>query len=246
MMNKKKLKILIAVIAFNEEKNIVTAIGDLRKNFPQGDIVVFDNSSRDSTVAVCKQMGVSVVSNCINTGSGWGTVKSYMLYGFQHGYDIVCQFDGDAQHMASYLPQLIEPIQNDEADMVIGSRFIEKEGFQSLFLRRIGIRLFSYLDSKIVKHPITDSTSGFRSYNKKVIQFFAKNYKHELFDTNQLIILSSFAGARIVEVPVQMKPRIHGESEFNFSKTLSFVFGGLVNIVGCFLLRDEIKNLIRV
>ena len=239
------MKILVAIIAFNEEKNIGKAIQDLKDNFPQGDIVVFDNSSRDSTVSVCRELGVEVVSNCINTGSGWGTVKSYLIYAYLNNYDVVCQFDGDAQHIASYLPVLTKPIENDEADLVIGSRFIEKEGFQSLFFRRIGIRLFSIIDSRIVKYPITDSTSGFRAYNKKVIRFFAKYYKHELFDTNQMIILSSFAGARIKEVPVKMQARIHGESEFNFSKSVSFIFAGLVNIIGCYMQRREVNNLIR-
>lgn len=240
------MKILVAVIAFNEEKNIGKAIQDLKDNFPQGDIVVFDNSSRDTTVSVSNDLGVEIVSHCINTGSGWGTVKSYFLYAYLNNYDVVCQFDGDAQHIASYLPILVRPVQKDEADLVIGSRFIEKEGFQSLFFRRIGIRLFSFLDSKIVKYPITDSTSGFRAYNKKVIQFFAKYYKHELFDTNQMIILSSFAGARIKEVPVKMQERMFGKSEFNFSKSVAFIFSGLVNIIGCFLQRREIKNLIRI
>ncbi len=239
------MRVLIAVIAFNEEKNIKTALEDLKQNFSGGDIVVIDNASRDSTVAVCEELNLNVLSHCINSGSSFGTFKAYMLYAYHNDYDIVCQFDGDAQHVASFLPRIIDPVARDEYDLVIGSRFIDKVGFQSLFFRRIGINLFSYFLSKITKNPITDATSGFRAYNKKIIRFFAKYYKHELFDPNQLIILSYFAGARIKEVPVEMKSRIHGESEFNFARSLSFVFSGLINIIGCLLQRDEIKKLFR-
>ena len=151
-----------------------------------------------------------------------GTVTSYFLYAFRHHYDCLCQFDGDGQHMASELPKVIKPVLEDRADYVIGSRFIDKQGFQSHRLRRLGIRLFAWLDSLIIGQRVTDVTSGFRAYSPRVVEFFAKHHRYELTDTNQLLILSHFAGARILEVPVIMRPRLHGVSEFHSMAALFF------------------------
>lgn len=244
-VNHDNLKILIAISAFNEERNIKNAIEDLKNNFPYGEIVVFDNGSFDGTVSVAKSLGVNVVTHSINSGSSAGAFKSYILYAYYNDFDVILQFDGDAQHVASYLPVILEPIKKGDADFVIGSRFINKEGFQSTFFRRLGIQLFSYIDSKILKQPVTDVTSGFRALNKKVIYFFARYYKHELFDPSSLIILSHYAGARIVEVPVEMKPRIHGASEFNLFSSIAFIFSGLINITGSVLQRNEVKRLFK-
>lgn len=236
------MRILIAVIAYNKEKNIENIINDLKKHNLGYDIVVIDNSSNDSTKQICEDMGIKVVSHCINTGSSFGTVMTYFLYAYLYQYDILCQFDGDGQHIASELPKITEPIKNDEADYIIGSRFIKREGFQSYFFRRIGIRLFAYLNSKLIGQKITDVTSGFRAYNKKVIEFFAKHHKHEIYDTNQLLLLSHFSGARIKEVPVEMKERIHGQSEYNFINSLMFPLKGFINAIGCYLQKNDLNN----
>lgn len=239
-------KILIAVITYNEELNIARAIQDVRENFPQGDIVVFDNGSDDNTLLKCKELGVEVIANCINSGGFGGTVKSYMLYAYKYHYDIVCQFDGDGQHQAEYLPNIINPIIDGEADHVIGSRFIRKKGFQSSFIRRLGINLFSFLNSRLIKQDITDSTSGFRAYSKRVIEFFARYYKHEIYDLSQILLLSYFAGAIVKEVPVEMRSREFGESGYNFSASLEYVINGLINIIGSYLQRDQIRKNFKV
>ena len=137
------MKILVAVIAFNEERNIEKTILDLKNNNFGFDVVLVDNGSRDNTVAIAHDMGVPAISHCINSGGSGGTLKTYMIYGYRNNYDIICQFDGDGQHIASELPKIVEPVQKNEADYVIGSRYINKEGFQSSALRRVGIKLFS-------------------------------------------------------------------------------------------------------
>ena len=153
-----------------QEKNIKNTLIDVRnKNFGY-DIILIDNGSDDNTVKIANEMGVEVISHCINSGSSAGTLMTYFLYAYKNDYDILCQFDGDGQHIASELPKIIEPIQNDEADYVIGSRFLQKEGFQSYLFRRMGIKLFSYFDSRIIGTKITDVTSGFRAYNRKALE----------------------------------------------------------------------------
>jgi hypothetical protein len=125
---------------------------------------------------------------------------------------------------------------------VIGSRFLQKEGFQSYFFRRLGISLFALLDSLAVGQKLTDVTSGFRAYSPRVIRFFATRHRHELSDTNQLLLLSHFAGARIKEVPVVMRARVHGVSEFRSVAAIVFPLKGVVNILGCLLQRKRIRK----
>ncbi|MGZ3653831.1 MAG: glycosyltransferase family 2 protein [Bdellovibrionota bacterium] len=234
---------LVAVIAYNEEKNLETTLNDLRHNGPAGlEIVVIDNGSSDRTKAVALAAGVPVVSHCVNSGSSMGTVMSYFLYAHRNKFDCLCQFDGDGQHVASELPKIIAPVLEGRADYVIGSRFLTKEGFQSYFFRRLGISLFAFLDSLVVGQKLTDVTSGFRAYSPRVLEFFAQRHRHELSDTNQLLLLSHFAGARILEVPVVMRPRVHGVSEFRSSAAIVFPLKGVVNILGCLLQRKRIRK----
>lgn len=239
------MKILIAVIAFNEEQNIGDTLRDLKEIKKDYDVVVIDNASTDDTVRLCTELGFSAIRHSINTGGAFGTVMTYFLYAFEYHYDILCQFDGDGQHLASELPRIIEPILKKEADYVIGSRFLKKDGVQPGFFRSTGIRLFAFLDSKIIGQRVTDVTSGFRAYNRKVIEFYAKHYKHEISDTNQLLLLCYFAGARIKEVPVKMRERKYGISEYTFLNAISFPFKGVINITGCLLQRKKVQDLIR-
>lgn len=239
------MRTLVAVIAYNEEKNIPRTLEDLSFGERDYDVIVIDNASIDGTIARCKEAAVRVVSHCVNTGSSFGTVMTYFRYADEQGYDILCQFDGDGQHLAAELPKIIGPIVSGEADYVIGSRFLEKKGFQSYFFRKSGISLFSFLDSLFIGQKVTDVTSGFRAYNKKVIRFFARYYRHEIHDTNQLLLLSHFAGARIKEVPVIMKERLHGASEYHFLHALAFPFKGVVNIMGCLLQRKQIRSIMK-
>lgn len=235
-------KILIAIIAYNEEKNIRATIQDLIDNNFGYDIVLIDNGSHDGTVEIANEMGIPNISHFVNSGSSGGTVMTYFNYAYRNNYDILCQFDGDGQHMASELPKIIKPIIDDEADYVIGSRFISKEGFQSYAARRAGIRIFSLINSVIVGKKITDITSGARAYSRRVIGFFARRYRHEVFDTNQLLLLSHFSGARIMEVPVVMKERLYGSSEFHFFNAISFPATCLINIVGTLLQKSTINK----
>lgn len=235
-------RVLVAVIAYNEEKNLVNTLNDLRDNAPGVDVVVIDNGSSDRTKNVALDAGVPVVSHCVNSGGSMGTVMSYFMYAHRNRYDCLCQFDGDGQHVASELTKIITPVLEKRADYVIGSRFIAKEGFQSYFFRRLGIRMFAALDSLVVGQKLTDVTSGFRAYSPRVFEYFAQNHRHELSDTNQLLLLSHFAGGKILEVPVVMRAREHGKSEFNSIAALTFPVKGVVNILGCVLQRRRIRK----
>ncbi len=235
------MRVLIAVITYNEQKNIVKVIDDLQNNKFGYDIVVIDNCSSDDTKSICESRGINVISHIINSGSAFGTVKTYFLYAYKYDYDIVCQFDGDGQHIATEISKIIEPLKNDQADMVIGSRFLKEGGFKSYFLRRVGIKLFSLIIASLTRLKILDITSGFKSYNRKVIELFTC-YKHEIIDSNQIILLLNKKELRIKEISVKMQERKHGQSEFSISNSFFFMIKGIVNILGCFLQKNKVQN----
>ena len=137
------MKILVIIPAYNEEKNIVNVVENIKKNCPSVDYVIINDCSKDKTKEVIDKEGFNYVSLPINMGIGGGVQTGYK-YAVEHNYDIAIQIDGDGQHDPKYIDKLIQPILNGEADMVIGSRFIEKEGFQTSFMRRVGINFLKY------------------------------------------------------------------------------------------------------
>ena len=122
------MKVLIIVPAYNEEYNIEAVIADLQKHFPTGDILVVNDCSTDCTPIILQKLGVTHLDLSVNLGIG-GAVQAGYKYALKHGYDIAVQFDGDGQHSAEYLPALIKPLEEGNANVAIGSRFVEKQGF---------------------------------------------------------------------------------------------------------------------
>lgn len=168
---------------------------------------------------------------------------TYFLYAYRNGYDILCQFDGDGQHQALQLRSIIDPVARGDFDVVIGSRFLEKKGFQSFFLRRIGISMFSKIDSNITGAKLTDVTSGFRSYSRKVINFFGHTYKQELYDnTSQFLLITHYIGGKMTEVPIEMRARQGGVSLFDVWKSITFPLKGLVIVLGCILQEKKLRG----
>lgn len=242
-MTEKKPKILIAVLSFNEAVNIQATLEDLKKHNFGYDVVVIDDGSHDKTAEIAKKNGIPVVSHCINSGNYSNAAMTYFLYAYRNGYDILCQFDGDGQHQAAQLSKIIDPVADGRFDVVIGSRFLEKKGFQSFFLRRIGISMFSKIDSKITGVTLTDVTSGFRSYSRNIINFFGHVYKQELYDnTSQFLLITHYIGGKIGEVAIEMRARQGGTSLFNIWKSVTFPLKGLVIVLGCILQQKALKG----
>lgn len=216
------VKILIIVPAFNESGNITRTIADIKKQQLAVDIVVIDDGSVDSTVQEALSAGVKVVSLPLNLGIG-GAVQTGFQYALQYGYDVAVQMDGDGQHDASYLMKILSPILEGQADMVIGSRFIDdNNGFKSSFTRRIGIRFFVGLINMLTGLNITDPTSGFRVHNKKMITVFAKTYPYD-FPEPEAIVVAKCLGARIQEESVVMRKREDGQSSIRQLKSLYYM-----------------------
>ena len=239
----KNKKILIGIIAYNEDKNIINAINDIREHYGESDVILIDDCSTDKTRKIAMSMGVKVIKHPVNLNtSGFTSVKTSFLYAYRNGYDIYCQFDGDAQHDARYLKTITEPIIAGSADLVVGSRFLSEKSFRSTLPRRIGVKIFSFITSFLVGQKIVDISSGFKAYGPKVINLFAEKYPYPIVDTNEILIVSHYAGAVIKEVPVRMKLRLNGKSCINLYKTSVFPIRIATYIFGLFLQRKRYSD----
>ncbi len=207
----------IAIIpAYNEKDSIVKTVTDIIENAPDFDYVIINDCSKDNTMDICLYNGFNVLNLPINLGIG-GAVQTGYLYAYRNGYDIAVQFDGDGQHDAKYLETMAEALINNQADMIIGSRFIEKEGFQSSKLRRFGISYFTWLIKLLTGTLITDPTSGMRMCNKKTIEMFANEYPRDYPEPESTVRLLRHK-RKVLEIPVVMKPREEGVSSISSMK----------------------------
>ena len=145
------MKILIIVPAYNEEASLPGVIRDLREHIPSADVLVVNDGSRDATVLVARKLGVMVLDLPFNLGIG-GAVQTGYLYAERNGYDIAVQFDGDGQHLASEIQKLLEPLEANQADLVVGSRFMTIGGYKAPVFRKMGIGIFSFVLSRILGH----------------------------------------------------------------------------------------------
>ena len=203
-------KRLVIIPAFNEVGSIERTVEDIRKNAPSFDYVIINDHSMDGTKELCDRLGYNMVTLSINSGIG-AAVQTGYLYGHRFGYDYAIQIDGDGQHDASYLEQMAEELERTGSDMIIGSRFIEKEGFQSSGLRRVGIRYFSVLIKLMTGKLVTDPTSGMRMVNRQVMEIYAQNYPKDYPEPESVMAILRM-GKKVTELPVVMREREEGSS----------------------------------
>ncbi len=204
------MRILVIVPAYNEEASIEGVINDIRTDYPEADIVVIDDGSRDRTSLIVKRLGIKALILPFNLGIG-GAMQAGYRYAKLGDYDIAIQFDGDGQHKASEIEKIVMPVKTGAADVVVGSRFLEQADYKSPFFRRLGISFFSWLLSMILGMKITDTTSGFRAVNKRVIRFFSDLYPDDYPEVEALVLLHK-QDFRIMETGVSMQQRKGGKS----------------------------------
>lgn len=228
-----RMKVLVIIPAYNEAENIQKVVDNLRTNYPQYDYLVVNDCSTDATLQICRKEGYRYLSLPINLGIG-GCVQTGYKYALEENYDIAVQQDGDGQHDPDYIAELIHPIEEDRADIVIGSRFLEKEGFQSSAVRRMGIRFLSGLIRMCCGAQIRDATSGFRAVNRKYIRFYASSYPAD-YPEPEAIVAASLNGARVQEIPVVMRERENGTSSINFKRSLYYMIKVSLAILLCWI-----------
>lgn len=228
----KEKKILVIVPAYNEEKNIAAVIRKIKK-FPGIDVVVVNDGSYDSTSAIAKAERACVIDLPFNLGIG-GAVQTGYLYALRNGYDFAVQIDADGQHNPKEIYKLIEPLIDGQADMVVGSRFVQFTGYKAPMARKIGIMVFSAVVSLINRQKFRDTTSGYRAVNRGVIAYFVENYPTDYPEVETLVILRR-KGFTIKEIPVNMTRRVHGQSSITPLKSLYYMvkvlFALLMNVM---------------
>lgn len=225
------MKTLVIIPAYNEEQNIDKVIKNLREKAPQVDYLIINDCSKDRTEKLCKEKGYNFITMPINLGIGGGVQAGYK-YALENDYDIAIQHDGDGQHDPEYISDVIAPIVNGEADIVIGSRFIDNGGFQSTATRRMGISILSFLIKLCCGIKIKDVTSGFRAVNRKYIEYYTYYYPSD-YPEPEAIADASLNGARIKEIPVIMKERESGVSSINLKRSIYYMIKVSLAIVIC-------------
>lgn len=228
---KQQMKILVIIPAYNESENIENLINSIREQCPDADYLVVNDCSKDNTEQILQRTDANYMNNPVNLGIG-GTVQGGYVYALKNGYDIAVQVDGDGQHDISYLQKMVGPIERDEADIVIGSRFIERQGFQSSAGRRFGINFLSGLIKLCTGIRVRDVTSGFRAVNRKFIEIYANDYPQD-YPEPEAIVAGVMYGGRIKEIPVKMKERVGGISSINLWKSFYYMIKVSLAIIIC-------------
>ncbi|SCW70321.1 hypothetical protein SAMN02910456_02685 [Ruminococcaceae bacterium YRB3002] len=215
------LKKLVIVPAYNEAGTVVELCREVKNTAPDYDIIVINDCSTDATLAKCREAGIHVLDLPVNLGIG-GAMQSGYRYAAAHGYDIAVQVDGDGQHDPAYLGAMLTKLLDDGADMVVGSRFIEGEGYQSTALRRGGSRYFAGLIKAVTGSRVTDPTSGFRMAGKGTIGLLAQEYPQDYPEPESIVRLLR-TGRRVVEIPVKMRERGGGTSSIGARNSVYYM-----------------------
>ncbi|MBQ9991382.1 MAG: glycosyltransferase family 2 protein [Lachnospiraceae bacterium] len=224
-------EVLIIIPAYNEAENIEKVVDNIIENYPQYDYIIVNDGSSDSTRDVCRKRGYQYLNLSINLGIG-GAVQTGYKYAKDKGYEIAVQIDGDGQHDIAYLERMLPYLENDEVDIIIGSRFIEKEGFQSSTARRSGIKILSILIKLCTGYKIKDVTSGFRAVNRHFIDIYSKDYPID-YPEPEAIVAAVMHGGRIMEYPVIMRERESGISSINLLKSIYYMIKVTLAILVC-------------
>ena len=225
------MKVLLIIPAYNEQENILSTVKKIEDYSKEIDYIVINDGSTDNTEKILNENKINHIKLVNNLGIG-GAVQTGYKYAYENNYDIAIQFDGDGQHDVNYVPNICETIINGQADMCIGTRYLDKteSKFQSTFMRRLGAKIISIFIRIFTGKKITDPTSGFRAVNKNVIEEFSKNYPTEYPEPESTVSLL-VNGYRVQEAPVSMNERSGGVSSIRFFKTVDYMIKVVLAII---------------
>jgi glycosyltransferase involved in cell wall biosynthesis len=214
-------KICAIIPAYNEQASIVETISDLQTHRPDIIPIVVDDGSTDRTAELARIPGVILLQLPVNLGIG-GTVQTGLKYAHEQRFDLAVQFDGDGQHIASEIHKILEPIVNGEADVVIGSRFLEPTSGKVSVYRRSGIRVLMSVIALVTGRKFTDSTSGFRAYGPTAIEYLADDYPQDYPEPEAIVDLHRHC-FRLTEVSVKMRQRQGGQTSISPSRSIYYM-----------------------
>jgi hypothetical protein len=221
-----QVRVLIIIPAHNEEESLPSTLDEVRAGAPGYDVLVVDDGSRDGTSRIARERGVPVVRHAVNLGVG-GTLQTGFRYAVERGYEIGVQLDADGQHDPRFLDALLAPVHEGACDVAIGSRYVTPSGYRAPLSRRFGMILFAGLVRIALGQRIADTTSGFRAYSRPVMDVCQHDFPKDYPDAPLLIALAR-RGFRLLEVPVEMRERAHGQSFYTLGKKLYYPYKNLL------------------
>ena len=226
------MKKLIIIPAYNEEACIEKTVENIKRSAPSFDYIIINDCSGDRTKEICENNQFQFINLSVNLGIG-GAVQTGYIYALENHYDVAVQVDGDGQHDAAFLNEMAAFMEKNQANMVIGSRFIEKKGFQSSGLRRMGIKFFTGLIKILTGRTITDPTSGLRMVDREIIKMFAENYPKD-YPEPETVVAVIRKNMKVKEIPVVMKERQGGVSSISPKKSVYYMIKvSLAIIIEC-------------
>ncbi len=220
---------LIIIPALNEEESVARVIASVQQEIPHAHVLVVNDGSSDATGSRAEAAGAMVLHMPYNVGIG-ASVQAGFQFAEKQRYEIVVRNDGDGQHDAAEITRMLAVLEANEADIVIGSRYIENRGYVGSPMRRLGSLILANLISTIVKQRITDPTSGFIVCNRSAIQACAQLYPHDYPEPESIVLLHR-AGIRLREMPVTMQPRIAGQSSITTLRSAYYMLKVILAIL---------------
>lgn len=215
-------RIVAIVPAWNESGAIGKVVDEIKGFDSAIDVVVIDDCSTDDTAEVAESRGATVLRLPFNVGIG-GAVQTGFRYALEEGYDVAVRLDGDGQHAASEITKILGPVDSGDADLVIGSRFVDPDGtYRPPFARRIGIGVFARLVSILGGQRVTDTTSGFVALDRAGIELFAREFPHD-YPEVEATLVALRSGLRVTQVQVDMRERTTGSSSITFVRSLYYI-----------------------
>lgn len=231
-------RVLVVIPAYNESLRIGGVIAAIHQAVPAADILVVDDGSRDGTAEAARRGGAVVASLPFNQGYGVA-LQTGFKYARRHGYDYVVQIDADGQHEPRCIPDLLAPVQSDQADVALGSRWLGMGDYHGPALRKFGKFFFGFLASALTRLKVTDPTTGFQALSREVVHFYCSHvYPVDYPDANVIIMLNR-AGFRVTEVPVIMYRNDTGQSMHAGLLKPAFYGMKMLMSIAMTLLRDD-------
>lgn len=226
----KQQRLIAIVPAWNESGAIGKVVGEIKGLDLAIDVLVIDDASTDDTAAVAESHGATVLRLPFNVGIG-GAVQTGFRYALEEGYEVAVRLDGDGQHAASEIPRILGPVDAGDADLVIGSRFVDPDGtYRPPFARRIGIGVFARLVSILGGQRVTDTTSGFVALDRAGIELFAREFPHD-YPEVEATLVALRSGLRVTQVQVDMRERTTGSSSITFVRSLYYIVKVMLSLL---------------
>jgi len=235
------MRTLVFIPAWNEADSVATVIAGVRERLPGADVLVVDDGSTDATAARATEAGAIVATLPFNQGLGAALQTGY-LYALREGYDFCAHLDADGQHPPAEVARLLEEVYEDRADLVIGSRYRARgagggdsgdggdDDYRPTISRRIGTSVFRFFLTLATRQRFTDTTSGMRAANRRVMALFSESYSPDFAEIESLQ-LAVRQGLRVEEVPVRMLERAGGASFLTPLRSTFFIFKGMIVLV---------------